>query len=387
MTAMLRLISNIIYIPFWYLLRCFPRNPNLWVFGAWFGEKYTDNAKELFEYVTANDEAVKAVWITRSKHIYSTLKQQNIECYMNNSVLGVLTCIRAKLFIFSSSKYDINPLLTNGATKIQTWHGAPMKQIGLDNLFDKHDAKHRFIKFMFPFLHEYDYDYVVSSAAFFDPFLCSAFDVRKDQIITSGYPRNDVFYQKKQSEYLIYLMGKFENPKIICYLPTFRDNDVNIDLFFQFGFELAVWEKYLDETNTLLVLKPHFASRHLFDKLKSERIIYINDDQESDLNLFMKDVDVLITDYSGAYFDFKLLSKAIILAPFDLEEYISFSRDLYIEYGSLEELKCENWNEILIALKENKFDLGVKAKSIFNDFYDGNSAERLLKAIQGKVLN
>ena len=120
MTEVLRLISNIIYIPFWHLLRGFPRNPNLWVFGAWFGEKYTDNAKELFEYVTANDEAINAVWITRNKYIYNKLNQQNIKCYMNNSFKGIFICMRAKLFIFSSTKYDINPLLTNGATKIQT---------------------------------------------------------------------------------------------------------------------------------------------------------------------------------------------------------------------------------------------------------------------------
>ena len=151
----------------------------MWVFGAWFGEKYTDNAKELFEYVTANDEAINAVWITRNKYIYNKLNQQNIKCYMNNSFKGIFICMRAKLFIFSSTKYDINPLLTNGATKIQTWHGAPMKQIGLDNIFNKYGKKQNLIKLLFPFLYEFDYDYVVSSSAFFDAFLCSAFDVKK----------------------------------------------------------------------------------------------------------------------------------------------------------------------------------------------------------------
>ena len=385
MTKILRLISNIIYIPFWHLLRGFPRNPNLWVFGAWFGEKYTDNAKELFEYVTANDEAINAVWITRNKYIYNKLNQQNIKCYMNNSFKGIFICMRAKLFIFSSTKYDINPLLTNGATKIQTWHGAPMKQIGLDNIFNKYGKKQNLIKLLFPFLYEFDYDYVVSSSAFFDAFLCSAFDVKKNQVITSGYPRNDVFFKSKKSEYLIYLHSKFNKPKIIFYLPTFRDNEADIDLFFQFGFDLTIWEKYLEETNTLFVLKPHYGSKPFVDKFKSERIIYIKDEQESDLNLFMKDVDVLITDYSGAYFDFKLTSKPVILAPFDIEEYISLSRELYIEYESLEELKGENWNEILMILKQNKLSSILNTKTKFNDYYDGNSSMRLLDSIKKRL--
>ena len=99
----------------------------------------------------------------------------------------------------------------------------------------------------------------------------------------------------------------------------------------------------------------------------------------------MKDVDVLITDYSGAYFDFKLTSKPIILAPFDLEEYKSFSRELYIEYESLEELKGENWNEILMILKQNKFSSILNTKTKFNDYYDGNSSMRLLDSIKKKL--
>lgn len=387
MTIILRIISYIIYIPFWHVLRAFPRNPNLWVFGAWFGEKYTDNAKDLFEFVTVNDKTIDAVWITRNKDIYDKLNQQDIKCYLNNSFKGIFTCIRAKLFVFSSAKYDINPLLMNGATKIQTWHGAPMKKIGLDNIFLKYKNKQKLIKLLFPFLYEFNYDYVVSSSEFFDTFLCSAFDVKKNQVITSGYPRNDVFFKSTKSKYLTFLHSKFKKPKIIFYLPTFRDNEPDIDLFFKFDFDLNLWERYLEETNTLLVLKPHYGAKYFINKLKSERIIYINDDQESDLNLFMKDVDVLITDYSGAYFDFKLTTKPIILAPFDLEEYISFSRELYIEYESLEELKGENWNEILMILKQDKFLKSLNIKTKFNDYYDGKSSERLLKSIKQKVLN
>ena len=179
MTAILRIISYIIYIPFWHLLRAFPRNPNLWVFEAWFGEKYTDNAKDLFEFVTVNDKTIDAVWITRNKHIYDKLNQQNIKCYLNNSFKGIFTCIRAKLFVFSSAKYDINTLLMNGATKIQTWHGAPMKKIGLDNIFYKYEKKQRLIKLLFPFLYEFNYDYVGAQPTI-------GFDINISKI-TSGF--------------------------------------------------------------------------------------------------------------------------------------------------------------------------------------------------------
>ena len=107
MSLFLKIISILIYIPyipFWHLLRLIPRNPNLWVFGAWFGEKYTDNAKDLFEYITQNEKKIDAIWITRSKSVYKKLNEQNIKCYMNSSLRGIFICLKAKFYIFSSAK-------------------------------------------------------------------------------------------------------------------------------------------------------------------------------------------------------------------------------------------------------------------------------------------
>ena len=101
----------------------------------------------------------------------------------------------------------------------------------------------------------------------------------------------------------------------------------------------------------------------------------------------MKDVNLLITDYSGVYFDFKLTSKPIVLAPFDLKAYTTFSRELYVPYDSLEEPKGNNWDEILIILKQNEWSQNVSTKTKFNDYYDGKSSERLLKSIKQRFLN
>ena len=163
--------------------------------------KHEDEGKfwqwNLFEYIINNKKTVDAVWITRNKRIYNELNEKNIKCYMVFSFRGIITCFKAKFFIFSSTKFDINPVLMNGAIKIQTWHGAPMKKIGLDNIFHQDKLKKmQIVKLFFPFLDEFDYDYVVSSSSFFNKFLCSAFNIKRNQIITSGYPRNDVFFNK-----------------------------------------------------------------------------------------------------------------------------------------------------------------------------------------------
>ena len=386
-SLLIKIIGNIIYIPFWHLLRFIPRNPNLWVFGAWFGEKYIDNAKNLFEFITINDKTINAVWITRSKFVHDKLNEQNIKCYMNNSLTGILISLRAKVYIFSSAKYDINPLLMNGAKSIQIWHGSTLKKVGLDTYKSRNEIKQWVLKYIIPHKYEFNYDAVVSSSEFYANFLCTAFNMTKSQVIVSGYPRNDVFYSDKHSKYLCELRMKHKASKIILYLPTFRDQNPKMDLFTKFGFDLDEWVQYLNDTNSILVLKPHFAAKINTDQIKNDKIILYEEELEPDINLFMKDVDLLITDYSGVYFDFKLTSKPMVLAPFDLKEYTAFSRELYVPYDSLEELKGDNWNEILVILKRNGWSQNLNSKTKFNDHYDGNSSERLLKSIKQRVLN
>lgn len=38
-------------------------------FGAWFGEKYADNSKYLFEYVNKNHPEIRVIWVTRNENI------------------------------------------------------------------------------------------------------------------------------------------------------------------------------------------------------------------------------------------------------------------------------------------------------------------------------
>jgi CDP-glycerol glycerophosphotransferase len=102
-----------------------------------------------------------------------------------------------------------------------------------------------------------------------------------------------------------------------------------------------------------------------------------------DLNPLLKDIDVLITDYSGAYFDFLLTGNPIILAPFDFKEYLSESRELYFDYyRDIVGVKCDDWNEILSTLKKGNIHLSVnKNVRQFNSFFDGDSSKRLVEEI------
>ena len=58
------------------------RNSNIWLFGSWNGESYSDNSKFFFEYVVKNHPTINPIWITKSKHIKNKLLSENKKCYL-----------------------------------------------------------------------------------------------------------------------------------------------------------------------------------------------------------------------------------------------------------------------------------------------------------------
>lgn len=378
---MMKAFFGILFYPMWLIIRLIPRQKNLWVLGSWFGWRYTDNTKALFEFIVNNNPDIIPIWITRSKEVRKMLRSNGHCCYMRNSVYGTYFCLRASVFIFSSGKQDINPLLMNGAKSVQTWHGSPMKKIGLDNKFAINNYRQELVRKLFPFYYEYNYTYLVSSASYFNDKLSSAFNVPLSNILTVGYPRNDVFYTNQNSMFIEQLNKNFNNPKKIAYLPTFRDGATNYDLFFQFGFVTDDWIEFLEENNAVLIMKSHYAAETSKTDLYSDRIINVSDLQEKDVNLLLKDCDKLITDYSGAYFDFLLTGGEVILAPFDYDFYVNNCRELYVDYSKYDDRVFASWVSILEYLRTSLDKERRVTRTKYNDYYDGYNSERLMNTL------
>ena len=226
------------FIPLWLLQRLIPRKKNLWVFGAWHGRKFSDNSKELFLKIANDHKDIKPVWLSRDKRIINHLRKKGFKSYKINSYKGILNSLRAKVIIISSSKSDINPFFINGAKLIQIWHGAPMKKIGMSMKISKRRKIFLEIqKKLFPFKYEYTYDYVVSTSDCFDKILSESLLVPSSNIIVSGYPRNDILFKKNFEHNMIQKWNqKFDYPKKIIYLPTFRSVNDKTDYFYNYGY-------------------------------------------------------------------------------------------------------------------------------------------------------
>ena len=379
------------FIPLWILQKLIPRKKSIWIFGAWHGLKFSDNSKSLFLYIVENHPEIEAIWITRNDNVLNELRSKGFKSYKSNSFHGIFKSLIAKVVIICSSKTDVNSFFINGAKLIQIWHGAPIKKIGMQT---KISIKRKLLlniqKYLFPFIYEYTYDYVVSTSECFDNILSNAFLVPRDKIIKSGYPRNDIFFNDIEEDIISSWNDKFNNPIKVIYLPTYRSTTENTDFYNEFEYDEQRLINVLEKYNAIFITKGHFSDNQISFSTKSERIINLSDSIVKEINPILKDMDVLLTDYSGVYCDFLLTHKPIIFTAFDLD-YYSESRGLNFDYrASISGPFAKDWKDVIFHLQKSLVDheyltITKDKNDFFNSYRVENSSSKLFSEIIKRI--
>ena len=390
MRKIVKYASYLLFLPIWYIVKLIPRKQDVWVFGAWYGNRYADNSKALFEHVVEYRKELTAIWLTRNRNVVNELKSNGYRCYHVHSLKGIYYSLICGYYLVSSGKRDVNYLFTNGAKAVQLWHGSPIKKISLDDPSSNYSSLfYKIFKHVFPFVYEFNYDLILANSELFAGIMMSAFGMKRDSVLVTGCPRNDYYFSPKTEQIITSTNQRFNNPKLLIYLPTFRENRSLDELFKNFAFETSEFTDYLEYSNSVLFVKPHYVDRSALMGMFSneERIIVLSDNEIEDLNLLVKDCDVLLTDYSSIFFDFLLTEKPIIFTAFDFKEYVSVSRELYFDYQDLVPGPItENWAAVRkeIDKLENRDDyakLRTEKKKVFNTYSDSKNCNRVLEAL------
>jgi CDP-glycerol glycerophosphotransferase (TagB/SpsB family) len=370
----IRYLIYIINIPLYYISYLFPKNKNIWIFGAWFGEKYTDNSKVLFEYVNKNDDKIKPIWLTRNTSVYNQLKNRGFKVYYSYSIYGYYyTAISDYIFV-STGMHDVNRFVATSINKIQLWHGTPLKKILKDVETQNESLFVIFTKlFLFPF-NVPKYKFLLSSSENINNNLSTSFGDMVRDILVLGYPRNDNLFNKSVT-------------KTIIFLPTHRQQG-NMDIKYIFdSFDSSKINKFLLKNNYRLYIKLHYYDLENISVKDLSNIKFITEDL--DLYDFLSKTHILITDYSSVYFDFLLLNRPIIFTPFDIDEYISKDRELYYDYDKVTPgPKCKNWDEVIdeineiISGKDEYQENRQEVNNNFNRYKDSNSSKRIYEYIK-----
>ncbi len=357
------------------------------------GKQYACSPKAIYEAMKKAPEYAnyRFVWVFRN-----AVKQRLL--LGDERTIVVKYGSKKQLRMYAQAKYWVsNWRLSEAIIKkpeqvfIQTWHGTPLKKIGMDlkiegNATTSQKAGHR------KYLNDAKkYDYLVSPSAFCTEVFKSAFGLtilgKEDIIVEEGYPRNDFLYQYKPEDIreIREQLGIEEGKKVILYAPTWRDNQHQLGVGYTSN-SFDYIKKFLDGLSDeyVVLLRLHYLVANSLNLSGYEHKVK-NCSKFDDINKLYVISDVLITDYSSVFFDYANLKRPILFYMYDLEEYESSIRDFYIDLEELpgpiiktEEELSEKLRDVALVMEQYQ-----EKYRAFNEKYtyldDANAGLRVAK--------
>jgi teichoic acid glycerol-phosphate primase len=262
---------------------------------------------------------------------------------------------------------------------VQLWHAAgAIKRFGLmdPSILTRSKRAYRRFKEVYKRFH-----YVTVGSEKMARIFQRSFDLNEQNILRTGVPRTDIFFDKKRhSEIILSLQRKLpmiQQKKVILYAPTFRDDQLD-------SYELALnvdklYQELKDEYILLLRIHPA-ANWELFNKYPG---FAIDVSAYENINHLLLITDYLITDYSSIPFEYSLLEKPMIFFTYDFEEYQQ-SRGVWEGFTTaLPGPTATNSEEVIHLILNHQFDL-VKVKTFaneWNQYSRGLSSESLIQSL------
>ena len=220
-----------------------PTNKNLYIFGSWFGYKFSDNAKYFYLHMLEHAPEKQVIWFTRCPQVYKELSDKGYPVRYGATLSNVWLHLRAVAVFYScGANSDVLGRACNRNTIFfNLWHGTPMKMIGDDVIESgvgvensRINVKNRGVKRVLAPVFDGVYRSVVNFRSYvLAPSKCvaetldSAFRSLGSKSLILGYPKLDHFFA-----------ARLPCNKRILYAPTYRgEYDSERNILEEFGFK------------------------------------------------------------------------------------------------------------------------------------------------------
>lgn len=360
-----------------------PMKENRVVFSSFSGKGFSDSPKYLYNHCRKNYSDMVFIWV-----INDTSTDIPGDCIkVKHKSLKHLYYMATSKFWFFNSRIPALFTKREGQVYLQTWHGTPLKQLGLDMdvaYFGTANYKHNFYK------NAKRWDYLISANNHSTVIFQSAFGINKEKIIQTGYPRNDILINHTLDEVRV-LREKLQipkNKKVILYCPTWRDDEKKSAK--EYGFELKLDLRRLKQrfgSNSVLLLRMHYLIAQDIDLSGVEDFAFDVSSYDDIQELYLVS-DLMITDYSSTMFDYTTLKRPVILYCYDFDKYKDVLRGFYFDLTKLnpgpivkEHLELEI--QIEKALK-NELTYNNEFYHKFCSVDDGFASDKTLEILFGK---
>ncbi len=328
------------------LSRLSKRSPELVVFGV-HTRSFSGNVKALF---LANDTRHTKVFISHNSDLVKSLRIEGSAAHSKCSIKGIYYSLRAGTYIYSGYPSDINFWLSGGAKYINVWHGTPIKKIERDistGYYSKRNRYRSVYRIVAPYLLVKP-DVFLASSPYEEKCFSSAFGIKSDSFVRAFPPR---------LEALVNIDGRQSGATNILYVPTWRDDH---SFHFENYVDAHCFNAFLKDNGIKFYVKLHPSDKGFEIGAGLSHIITL--DKNEDVYVFLREADVLVSDYSSMVFEGLYLSKPVVLFCPDYESYSKRSREFYIDpYKGLpvhvSYTQDELEHSISLAVKEQQVDM------------------------------
>lgn len=366
-----------------------PLKKNRIVFSSSLGKSYAGNPKAIYERLVSEglDINYECIWFYESKPY--DIPGHNIQVkyrgirYLFYMATASFWIFDARQPEFLRKRYRVD--------YIQTWHGTPLKKLGLDmdNVFMAGEtgieAYHESFR-----CNAATWDYLISQNPFSTEVFRRAFDF-KGEMLETGYPRNDVLFSNNTKEHIMRIKEELGLPvdkKIMLYAPTWRDDEASGIGRYRFSVALDInMMREAFEGEAVLIVKYHYLVNDDIDWSEYEGFVYMFD-QSVDISSLYLVSDMLITDYSSVMFDYSLLNRPMYFYCYDIEKYKNTLRGFYFDFeadspGPISTTTERLIDDIKSCKHDNYSDRYNKFVELYNPWDDGNASYRVLTRLLG----
>lgn len=357
------------------------------------GKSMSDSPYAIFKYLVSNPryKNLTHIWAFESNEIrklymkkYKHLENVEFVVIHGKEYLKELAICK---YLINNSSFSIYFTSKPEQIYINTWHGTPLKYLGLD----LDNSLLAIQNLMRNFLHT---TYFLTQNKHTTDVFKNSFQLQglyDGEFIEDGYPRTDLTLNaspKRTKKELLKLNKKikFKNEKTLLFAPTYRGNFMDpaddLDDLLESLIKLSTHTNY----NILLKVHPFLYESIIEDGRFDKYLV----PDAMDPNELMSIADLLVTDYSSIFFDYLVTDNPIIFYTSDYEKY-SKERGLYMDIDSLPGPTTTSIEQLIEAINNRTFDekeykqkyLSFKETYVPHD--NGNVTKRLVdKIFKGK---
>ncbi|MFI6941641.1 CDP-glycerol glycerophosphotransferase family protein [Streptomyces sp. NPDC050418] len=271
-----------------------------------------------------------------------------------------------------------------GQRVVQTWHGTPLKRVGID-LTDSLYADHSRLDALPALSAQWS---VLASPSRHAAAVLPRALAYEGEVLAAGSPRNDVLFAEDREKVADRVRAELglapdDGRRIVLHAPTYRDHLIHKAGRFRYEepLDFAALERELGEDHVLLVRRHPLSA----GRLLGAHAPFVRDvTTYPNVTELLLVADVLITDYSSLMFDFAHTGRPMLFHTHDLEHYRDTVRGFTLDFeaaapGPLLASTGEVAEALrdLDALAARHADAYAAFRQAYGDLDDGKAAGRV----------